>query len=63
MTKDSMVAETYLMGNVFSCHNFGHNAAQCVVYKNIMTREGQNQRDVIGTKKSSYNNFLLLKMK
>ena len=50
----------FFNGQCFSCHNFGHKAVQCVAYKTIMTREARNQRNVIGVKKSSYNNFSLL---
>ena len=50
----------YFNGQCLSCHNFGNKAAQCVAYKTIMTREAQNQRNVTGIKKSSYNNFSLL---
>ena len=32
----------FFNGQCFSCHNFGHKAAQCVAYKTIMTREAQN---------------------
>ena len=46
-------------GQCFSCHNFGHNTAQCVAYKTIMTREARNQRNVIGIKESSYKSFYL----
>jgi len=49
--------KNFFNGQCFSCHNFGHKAAQCVAYKTIMTREAQNQRSVRGIKKSSYNNF------
>eukprot|EP00253_Pinus_taeda_P027051 PITA_27051 len=35
---------SFFNGQCFSCHNFGHKAAQCVVYKTIMTREAQKQR-------------------
>eukprot|EP00253_Pinus_taeda_P026536 PITA_26536 len=44
----------------FSCHNFGHKAAQCVPYKTIMTREARNQRSVTGIMKRTYNNFFVL---
>eukprot|EP00253_Pinus_taeda_P028712 PITA_28712 len=46
-------------GQCFSCHNFGHKAAQCVAYKTIMTREAQKQRSVTGISKRTYNNFSL----
>jgi len=41
----------------FSCHNFGNKVAQCVAYKSIMIREARNQRNVVGAKKNTYNNF------
>ena len=44
----------------FSCHNFGHKAAQCVAYKTIMTREAQKQRSMTGIMKRTYNNFSAL---
>jgi len=47
----------FFNGQCFSCHNFGHKAAQFFSYKTIMTREGRNQRSVTRIKKSSYNNF------
>lgn len=47
----------FFNGQCFSCHNFGHKDDQCVSYKTIMTREAQNQRNVKGVKKSSYNKF------
>jgi len=47
----------FFNGQCFSCHNFGHKDAQCVAYNTIMTREAQNQRNVTGIKRSSYNNF------
>eukprot|EP00253_Pinus_taeda_P007936 PITA_07936 len=50
----------FFNGQCFSCHNFGHKAAQCVAYKTIMIREARNQRNVTRIKKSSYNNFSLL---
>ena len=50
----------FFNGQCFSCHNFGHKAAQCVAYKIVMTREARNQRNVIRIKKISYNNFSLL---
>eukprot|EP00253_Pinus_taeda_P035118 PITA_35118 len=31
----------FFNGQCFSCHNFGHKAAQCVAYKTIMIRETQ----------------------
>eukprot|EP00253_Pinus_taeda_P009420 PITA_09420 len=33
----------FFNGQCFSCHNFGHKAAQCIAYKTIMTREAQNK--------------------
>jgi len=50
----------FFNGECFSCQNFRHKATQCVAYKTIMTREARNQMNVIGVKKSSYNNFSLL---
>ena len=47
----------FFNGKCFSCHNFGHKAAQCVAYKTIMTREAQNQMSVTGIMKRTYNNF------
>eukprot|EP00253_Pinus_taeda_P020139 PITA_20139 len=52
--------KNFFNGQCFSCHNFGHNTAQCVSYKTIMTSETRNQRNVTGIKKSSYNKFSLL---
>ena len=34
----------FFNGQCFSCHNFGHKAAQCVAYKTIMTREAQKKK-------------------
>ena len=34
----------FFNGQCFSCHNFGNKAAQCVVYKTIMTREAQKTK-------------------
>ena len=51
---------SFFNGQCFSCHNFGHKAAQCVAYKTIMTREAQKQRSMNGTVKSTYNNFSAL---
>eukprot|EP00253_Pinus_taeda_P032501 PITA_32501 len=53
-------SRNFFNGQCFSCHNFGHKAAQCVAYKTIMTIEARNQRNVIEIKRSSYNNFSLL---
>lgn len=47
----------FLSGQCFSFYEFGHKVAQCVSYKNIMTREARKKRSVTGIKKSSYNNF------
>jgi len=47
-------------GQCFSCHNFGHKAAQCVSYKTIITREAQKQKSVTGIMKRTYNNFSAL---
>ena len=47
----------FFNGQCFSCHNFGHKAAQCVAYKTIMTREARKQRNETGIKKNTYNNF------
>jgi len=44
-------------GKCFSCHNFGHKVFQCISHKTIMIREAQNQRNVTGIERSSYNNF------
>ena len=52
--------KNFFNGQCFSCHNFGHKAAQCVAYKTIMTREARNQKNVIGIMKQTYNNFSLL---
>jgi len=49
----------FFNGQYFSCHNFGHKVSQCVAYKTIMIRE-ENQRNVTGIKKISYNKFSLL---
>eukprot|EP00253_Pinus_taeda_P027337 PITA_27337 len=51
---------TLFNGHFFSCHNFGHKAAQCVAYKTIMTREARNQRNVTGIMKRTYNKFFSL---
>ena len=51
---------SFFNGQCFSCHNFGHKAAQCVAYKTIMTREAQKQRSMIGITKRTYNNFSAL---
>ena len=50
----------FFNGQCFSCHKFGHKAAQCVAYKTIMTREARNQRSVTGIMKRTYNNFSAL---
>eukprot|EP00253_Pinus_taeda_P003692 PITA_03692 len=50
----------FFNGQCFSCHNFGHKAAQCVAYKTIMTREAQKQRSMTGISKRTYNNFSAL---
>ena len=50
----------FFNGKCFSCHNFGHKAAQCVAYKTIMTREAQKQRNMTGITKRTYNNFSAL---
>eukprot|EP00253_Pinus_taeda_P006216 PITA_06216 len=50
----------FFNGQCFSCHNFGHEAAECVAYKTIMTRETQKQRSMIGIMKRTYNNFSAL---
>eukprot|EP00253_Pinus_taeda_P011740 PITA_11740 len=47
-------------GQCFSCHNFGHKAAQCVAYKTIITREAQKQRSMNGITKRTYKNFSAL---
>ena len=47
----------FFNGQCFSCHNFGHKAAQCVAYKTIMTREARKQRSVTEIMKRTYNNF------
>jgi hypothetical protein len=47
----------FFNGQCFSCHNFGHKAAQCVAYKTIMTRESRKKRIELETKKNTYNNF------
>jgi len=47
-------------GQFFSCHNFGHKAAQFVSYKTIMTREAQKQRNMTGITKRTYNKFSAL---
>ena len=46
----------FFNGKCFSCHNFGHKAAQCVA-KTIMTREARKKRNETGIKKNTYNNF------
>eukprot|EP00253_Pinus_taeda_P004946 PITA_04946 len=51
---------SFVNGQCFFCHNFGHKAAQCVAYKTIMTREAQKQRNMIGIMKRTYNNFSAL---
>jgi hypothetical protein len=51
---------SFFNGQCFSCHNFGHKAAQCVAYKTIMTREAQKQRSMTGITKRTYNNFSAL---
>ena len=51
---------SFFNGQCFSCHNFGHKAAQCVAYKTIMTREARKQRSMTGTMKRTYNNFSVL---
>src|ERR1700722_5044336 len=50
----------FFNGQCFSCHNFGHKAAQCVAYKTIMTRETKKQRRITGIMKRTYNNFYAL---
>eukprot|EP00253_Pinus_taeda_P027208 PITA_27208 len=50
----------FFNGQCFSCHNFGHKAAQCVAYKTIMTREAQKQRSMPAITKKTYNNFSAL---
>ena len=50
----------FFNGQCFSCHNFGHEAAQCVAYKTIMTKEARNKRSVIGIMKRTYNIFFSL---
>ena len=50
----------FFNGQCFSCHNFGHKAAQYVAYKKIMTREAQKQRSMTGITKRTYNNFSAL---
>eukprot|EP00253_Pinus_taeda_P008323 PITA_08323 len=47
-------------GQCFSCHKFGHKAAQCLAYKTIMTREAQKQRSMTRITKRTYNNFSVL---
>ena len=51
---------SFFNGQCFSCHKFGHKAAQCVAYKTIMTREAQKQRSMTGITKMTYNNFSAL---
>ena len=51
---------SFFNGQCFSCHNFGHKAAQCVAYKTIMTREAQKQRSMPAITKRTYNNFSAL---
>eukprot|EP00253_Pinus_taeda_P010214 PITA_10214 len=51
---------SFFNGQCFSCHNFGHKAAQCVAYKTIMTREAQKQRSMTEISKRTYNNFSAL---
>ena len=53
-------SRNFFNGQCFSCHNFGHKAAQCVAYNTIMTREARNQRNVTGIMKRTYNNFSAL---
>jgi len=50
---------SFFNGQCFSCHNFGHKAAQCVAYKIIMTREAQKQ-SMTGITKRTYNKFSAL---
>eukprot|EP00253_Pinus_taeda_P014281 PITA_14281 len=50
----------FFNGQCFSCHNFGHKAAQCVSYKTIMTREAQKQISMPTIMKRTYNNFSAL---
>eukprot|EP00253_Pinus_taeda_P013040 PITA_13040 len=50
----------FFNGQCFSCHNFGHKAAQCVAYKTIMTREAKKKRSMTGIMKRTYNNFYAL---
>ena len=52
----------FFNGQSFSCHNFGHNASQCVSYKTIMTREARNQRRKQESRKVLLITFLLLNM-
>eukprot|EP00253_Pinus_taeda_P026249 PITA_26249 len=47
----------FFNGQCFSCHKFGHKAAQCVAYKTIMTREAKKQRSMPAITKRTYNNF------
>jgi len=51
---------SFFNGQCFSCHNFGHKAAQCVAYNAIMTREVKKQRSMTGITKRTYNNFSAL---
>eukprot|EP00253_Pinus_taeda_P018208 PITA_18208 len=51
---------SFFNGQCFSCHNFGHKAAQCVAYKTIMTKKAQKQRSMTGITKRTYNNFSVL---
>src|SRR3984885_7613705 len=51
---------SFSKGQCFSCHNFGHKAAQCVSYKTIMTREAQKQRSMTGITERTYKNFSAL---
>ena len=50
----------FFNGQCFSCHKFGHKAAQYVSYKTIMTRESKKQRSTTGIMKRTYNNFSAL---
>eukprot|EP00253_Pinus_taeda_P028481 PITA_28481 len=52
----------FFNGQCLSCHKFGHKAAQCVVYKTIMTREAQKQRSMSAITKRTYNNFSTLEI-
>ena len=47
----------FFNGKCFSCHNFGHKAAQCVSCKTIMTREARKKINEKGINKNTYNKF------